>query len=99
MSAESCARRRHSLDVRRFLPLLTMSTEQNKQRTCTECGSTDIAAGIRVSKTAETGSIGLTYKTLGILHATAPLYADLCRQCGTVARFFVREPDRPWIAD
>lgn len=76
-----------------------MSHEKNKQRTCTECGSTDIAAGIRVSQTAESGGIGLTYKTLAILHATAPLYADLCRQCGTVARFFVREPNKPWIVN
>jgi len=76
-----------------------MATESQKQRTCPECGSTDIVVGIGVSKTAETGNIGLSYKSLAILRSTAPLYADLCRQCGTVVRFFVRDRNKSWITD
>ena len=72
-----------------------MATDSQKQRTCSECGSTDIA----VTKTAETGHIGLSYKALAILRGTEQLYADLCKQCGTVVRFYVRETDKPWMQD
>jgi hypothetical protein len=27
---------------------------------------------------------------------TEKLYADLCKGCGTVSRFYVRETDRNW---
>lgn len=76
-----------------------MTTDSQKQRTCLECGSTDIIVGIAVTKTAETGHIGLSYKALAILRGTEQLYADLCKQCGTVVRFYVRETDKPWIQD
>ena len=76
-----------------------MATESKKVRACPECGSTDIAEGVGVSKTAESGKIGLSYKSMAILRGTSPLHADLCRQCGTVIRFFVRETDQPWIAE
>ena len=76
-----------------------MATDSQKQRICSECGSTDIVTGIAVTKTAETGHIGLSYKTLAILRGTEQLYADLCKKCGTVVRFYVREPDKPWMQD
>ena len=76
-----------------------MTTDSRKQRTCPECGGSDIIAGVGVSKTGEAGMIGLSFKSLIILRGTAPLYADLCRQCGTVVRFFVRETDKPWMTE
>ena len=76
-----------------------MVTELNKQRTCTECGSTDFATGVCVSLTGAGGSVGLTHRAGGVLRVTEPLYADVCRQCGTVARFFVREKGKPWLSD
>jgi len=76
-----------------------MATDSQKQRTCSECGSTDIVVGIAVTKTADTGHIGLSYKSLAILRGTAQLYADLCKRCGTVVRFYVRDTDKPWMAD
>ena len=76
-----------------------MATDSQKQRTCSECGSTDIVTGIAVTKAAETCHIGLSYKALAILRGTEQLYADLCKQCGTVVRFYVREPDKPWMRD
>ena len=76
-----------------------MATESQKQRICPECGSSDIIAGVGVSQTGETGGIGLCFKTLVVLRGTAPLYADLCRQCGTVVRLFVRETDKPWMKE
>jgi hypothetical protein len=74
-----------------------MPNEPQKARTCGECGSTDIVTGVPISQTAESGHIGLSYKALGFLRGSAQLYADVCRSCGTVARLYVREPDKPWI--
>lgn len=76
-----------------------MTAEAKNQRTCSECGSTDIVTGIAVSKTAESGHIGLSYRALAILRGTEQLYADLCQHCGTVARLYVRESNQPWIRD
>jgi hypothetical protein len=32
-----------------------------------------------------------------IFTGSAALSADVCRKCGTVLRFYVDEPDLPWI--
>jgi hypothetical protein len=42
-------------------------------------------------------SIGLAYKAAAIFTGAETLCADLCRACGTVLRFFVKEPGRNWI--
>lgn len=65
-------------------------------RSCPHCGSTDLVLGLKLNQTADAGHVGLPYKTARIFVATEPLRADLCRRCGTVARWFVEEPDRPW---
>ena len=63
---------------------------------CPHCGGTNITRGIRVSQTAEAGNIGLSYKTKFLIVGTEQLYADVCNNCGTVVRFFVKETDRQW---
>ena len=74
-----------------------MDPNLEKQRICPECGSTDIVAGIAVSQTADSGELGLSYKSLGFLRASAPIFADLCSGCGTIVRFYVRDTHKPWI--
>ncbi len=74
-----------------------MATDSQKQRTCSECGGTEIVAGIAVSQTAVSGEVGLSYKTMGILTASAPMFADLCSGCGTIVRLYVRDARKPWI--
>jgi hypothetical protein len=74
-----------------------MATDSQKQRTCSECGSTEIVAGIAVSLAAVSGEIGLSYKSLGILRASAPMFADLCSGCGTIVRLYVRDAHKPWL--
>ena len=76
-----------------------MTTDSKRSRSCPECGGTEIAEGVRVTQTAEAGSVGLSYKAWGPLRGTEPLLADVCRRCGTVVRFFVKEPDKPWISE
>ena len=74
-----------------------MTTNSQTPRTCPECKSTDIAAGIGFSMTTDTGRVGLNCKLLGVFPETAPLLADVCRQCGTVIRFFVRDVHKTWV--
>jgi hypothetical protein len=47
----------------------------------------------------EGGSVGLKYRTLLVLVGTEPLYADVCKGRGSVARFYVRDTDRNWLME
>jgi hypothetical protein len=69
----------------------------SKAANCPHCGGGDLVPGIKVNQNAEVGRIGLAYKAAVIFVQTEQVYADLCRSCGTVARLFVKEPDRKWI--
>jgi len=66
------------------------------QETCRECGSGDLAYGVKVCQSNETGHTGLQYRSGVIFSATERMLADLCKNCGTVQRFWVRRTDRPW---
>ncbi|MGC4004017.1 MAG: hypothetical protein QM811_13200 [Pirellulales bacterium] len=63
---------------------------------CPHCGGGRIIAGKALQQTAEVGAIGLDYKTAWILRGTEPLFADLCADCGTVTRLYVKNLDRNW---
>lgn len=52
--------------------------------------------GVRVDQTADAGRIGLAYKTKFVLGGTEPFYADVCDECGTVARLYVKETGKKW---
>jgi hypothetical protein len=70
-------------------------------KACWYCGGTDLVRRVEVGQTAEAGRIGLSYRGPGLLgvHVTGtePLRATLCRECGTVVRLWVEDPDRDWI--
>ncbi len=66
---------------------------------CPDCGSGDVAAGIQLNQSAQAGPFGLVYKALGNFRGTERLYADLCRNCGSVTRIFVKNPQRNWIRE
>ena len=74
-----------------------MATNSRKHQVCSECVGTDIIMNISVSQTAVSGEIGLAFKSLAVLTATAPMFADLCRKCGTIVRLYVRDTDKPWV--
>lgn len=63
---------------------------------CPHCGGSNIAANVSVGQTAEVGKIGLSYKTRFFVIGTEPFYADVCKDCGTVARIYVKATDRNW---
>jgi hypothetical protein len=64
---------------------------------CLTCGSSDIVKNITVSQAVEVGSTGLEYRTAVLITRTEDLLADLCKQCGTILRLHVKNPDRKWI--
>jgi len=64
---------------------------------CLTCGSSDIAQNITMSQAVEVGTTGLEYRSAVIVSSTEPILADLCRQCGTILRLHVKNPDRKWI--
>ena len=64
---------------------------------CPHCGGGDLVRGLELNQNAEVGSIGLAYRAAGIFRGTEGLWADLCRSCGTVVRFYVRRTDRKWV--
>ena len=68
---------------------------------CSHCGGQKIARKLKLGQSAEVGSIGLDYQSsgsfLGIsVTGTEPLYADLCKSCGTVTRLYVMNADQKW---
>jgi len=71
--------------------------ECNIPTICQSCGSADIVRDVTMSQSVEVGTTGLQYKTGVILRNTEPLLADMCKQCGTVVRLHVKNPDRKWI--
>lgn len=77
-----------------------MSSAKNtpeKTATCPECGGTDIVKSIGIAKMTEAGSIGLGHNTEYFVKATEPLVVDLCRNCGTVVRLYVKKADKRWV--
>ena len=78
-----------------------MSSPENAEKktaTCPECGGTDIAKSVGISKMTEAGSIGLGYNTEYFVKASEPLVVDLCRTCGTVTRLYVKRADKRWVS-
>ena len=67
-------------------------------KSCPHCGGSDIATGVNLTQTGHVRlNLGLAYKAAGIFTGAEMLYADLCRGCGSVLRFFVRNPKRNWM--
>ena len=66
---------------------------------CPHCAGVELIRGVRLGLTTEAGSVGLKYWTLLILAGTEHLHADVCKGCGSVARFYVRETDRNWLTE
>lgn len=66
---------------------------------CPYCGSENIEEGIAWGKSAEAGNVGLKYKG-GFLGNTvvAQVYSDLCLDCKTILRSYIKEDtDHEWI--
>lgn len=67
---------------------------------CPYCGSERIEIGIAWGKAVDTGNIGLKFNTgSGFLTLTgvAQAYSDLCLDCKTILRTYIKEDtDKNW---
>jgi len=64
---------------------------------CIHCGSTNIAEGISIGQTAKSGDIGPKFK-MGIFTGVAPMYCDICPDCGEILRFYIKgNTDLKWL--
>ena len=67
---------------------------------CPFCGSERIETEVAWGKTAETGNVGLKFKSTGFLGSVsvAQAYSDLCRDCKTILRTYIKEDtDKKWV--
>ncbi len=63
---------------------------------CNFCGSTHVEEGVSIGQDTETGNIGPNYMH-GILINTLQMYADLCLDCGTLSRLYIKDlTPRTW---
>lgn len=60
----------------------------NEKTTCPYCGCTDIIVGKQAGYAAV-----IPEKEKTIFHGQM-LYHDICRQCGTIVRSYIKEPEK-----
>ena len=66
---------------------------------CPYCSSGRIERGIAWGKSAESGNLGLKYTSGGLFGLTGvvQVYSDLCLDCGSVLRTYIKEDtDKNW---
>lgn len=69
-----------------------------EKKICQNCKSDNIETGVSIGLSAETGSIGPKYSANFLMLGVAPMYCDICKNCGEITRFFIKEKtDRKWV--
>lgn len=63
---------------------------------CKYCGSTKLIRDLHVSKSKDTALLGIPYKKSVFLD-TEPFRIELCEECGSVNRIYVKNTDRKWV--
>lgn len=64
---------------------------------CPSCGGNDLIRGLEMGQGVEVGPFGFKYRAAKIFTGTEQLRAEMCRSCGTVVRFYVKETNRNWV--
>ncbi|MBQ2461301.1 MAG: hypothetical protein IJ210_11855 [Clostridia bacterium] len=64
---------------------------------CPYCGSERIETEIAWGKSTETGNVGLKYKMMLGIVGVAQVYSDLCLDCNSIVRSYIKEDtDKNW---
>lgn len=56
---------------------------------CPYCGSERIEFGVAWGKSAESGNVGLKYTN--VFTGVVQVYSDLCLNCGSILRTYIKE--------
>ena len=68
------------------------------EQKCPNCKSLHIETGVSIGLSAETGAIGPKYSANFLMLGVAAMYCDLCKDCGEILRFYIKEKaDKKWI--
>lgn len=66
-------------------------------KNCIYCNSTNIQSEIKLNQgTAEPGEIGLEYRAKFFIHGVEPIYVELCKDCGSINRLYIKNSERNW---
>jgi hypothetical protein len=69
-----------------------------KEDLCLHCGGSNIQKLVEV-RTSENHSLGPRAKgPFGFLSGGSFLFCDICKDCGTLTRIYVKDPDREYIS-
>ena len=68
-------------------------------KNCIYCNSTNIQSGVEVGQSAEVGTLGLKYHTKFLVLGVEAFYADLCKDCGSITRLYLKNVNRNWCLD
>jgi hypothetical protein len=63
---------------------------------CPHCNSDDIVTGVKVGAKGEATHVGLYFRGV-LFKGIEPMYGDLCKGCGTLIRFFVKNTEKDWL--
>ncbi len=63
---------------------------------CIYCNSSNIQPDVEVRQSTQVNVIGLEYHTGFLLTGVEPFYAELCKDCGSISRLYVKKTDRKW---
>ncbi|MCX7708332.1 MAG: hypothetical protein N2484_00620 [Clostridia bacterium] len=65
---------------------------------CKHCGGDKLIKDLHVKRSNEIGFYGIPY-TKSIFVGTEPFRIELCQECGTINRLYVKDMNRNWVKD
>jgi hypothetical protein len=70
--------------------------DRTQMKSCIYCNSTNIQPDILLDQnTEEPGGLGLKYRAK-IFDHVEPIYAELCKDCGSIIRLYIKNTERNW---
>lgn len=62
---------------------------------CIYCGSENLEKELKIKGSKSIGNIHFQYSILG--NESEEIFADLCKNCGSITRFYVKETNHDWF--
>ena len=62
---------------------------------CIYCGSENLEKEMKIRGSKDIGNIHFQYSMMGM--EKEDILVDLCKNCGTISRFYVKNANRDWF--